>query len=355
MWKLVSHAAGLGQHPATRQLLRAQLQGTCQPVLLTTNLSPVSRRTICIASSRTKTIVNRVRLVDVQTISFMQRLFLHYHGSLSKFLPSWWSSYRAFSCVSPALVKVTTCGRRAKPNRLSSFSASSTSSVSPPPKWRVLFFGTDDFALETLKLLQAELLRRDEKGDSGGCVAELEVVCPRLRTLVPAVARYAATERLRLHTWPLEPEVLLPAAKFDIGVVASFGHLIPGKVIGAFPRGILNVHGSLLPRWRGAAPIIHALRAGATETGLTVMKIRAGRFDVGDIVATERVAVGEDERRPELTRRMADVGARLLVAVLRDLERYEAESRPQPLEGISHAPAVDKSLAFIDFSTQGRC
>jgi methionyl-tRNA formyltransferase len=171
---------------------------------------------------------------------------------------------------------------------------------------------------------------------------------------VPAVARYAAAERLRLHTWPLAPEVL-PPGKFDVGVVASFGHLIPGRVIDAFPRGILNVHGSLLPRWRGAAPIIHALRAGAAETGLTVMKIRPGRFDVGDIVATETVAVGGDERRPELTRRMAEVGARLLVDVLRDLERYEAESRPQPLEGISHAPAVDKSLAFIDFSTQGRC
>jgi methionyl-tRNA formyltransferase len=282
----------------------------------------------------------------------MQRFFLHYHGSISKFLP-WWSSYRTFfPCVSPALLKVTTCGR-AKPNRLSLFSASSTSSVSPPPKWRVLFFGTDDFALETLKLLHAELSRRDEKSGGGSCVAELEVVCPRLRTLVPAVARYAAAERLRLHTWPLAPEAL-PAGKFDVGVVASFGHLIPGRVIGAFPRGILNVHGSLLPRWRGAAPIIHALRAGATETGLTVMKIRPGRFDVGDIVATETVAVGGDERRPELTRRMAEVGARLLVAVLRDLERYEAESRPQPLEGISHAPAVDKSLAFIDFSTQGR-
>jgi methionyl-tRNA formyltransferase len=282
----------------------------------------------------------------------MQRFFLQYHGSLSKFLP-WCSSYRAFSCVSPALVKVTPCGR-AKRNRLSSFSASSTSSVSPPPKWRVLFFGTDEFALETLKLLHAELLRRDEKNGGGSCVAELEVVCPQMRTLVPAVARYAATERLRLHTWPLAPEVL-PADKFDVGVVASFGHLIPGRVIGAFPRGILNVHGSLLPRWRGAAPIIHALREGAAETGLTVMKIRPGRFDVGDIVATETVAVGGDERRPELTRRMAEVGARLLVAVLRDLERYEAESRPQPLQGISHAPAVDKSLAFIDFNAQGRC
>ena len=216
---------------------------------------------------------------------------------------------------------------------------------------RVLFFGTDEFALETLKLLHAELLLRQASPDGdSGCVADLAVVCAQMRTLVPAVTRYVTAQNLPLLHWP-PPD--LQRGQFDVGVVASFGHLIPGRIIDAFPRGILNVHGSLLPRWRGAAPIIHALRAGATQTGLTVMKIKAGRFDVGDILASEAVAVGEDERRTELTQRMAEVGGSLLLTVLRDLERFEAASRPQPLEGVSHAPAVDKSLAFIDFNSQG--
>jgi methionyl-tRNA formyltransferase len=118
---------------------------------------------------------------------------------------------------------------------------------------------------------------------------------------------------------------------------------------------MLNVHGSLLPRWRGAAPIIHALREGASETGLTVMKIKAERFDVGDILASRSVTVGEDERRPELTQRMAEAGAQLLITVLRDLERYEAEGRPQPKEGVTYAPVVNKTLAFIDFNSQVCC
>jgi methionyl-tRNA formyltransferase len=209
------------------------------------------------------------------------------------------------------------------------------------PRWRVLFFGTDEFALETLKLLHKE--------KNGGCVSEVEVVCAQMRTLVPAVTRYATAQNLPLHPWP--PGDLQPG-RFDVGVVASFGHLIPGRIIDSFPRGMLNVHGSLLPRLRGAAPIIHALRQGLSETGITIMKIKAGKFDVGDIVATESVSIGEDELRPELTQRMAEVGAKLLLSVLRDLDTFEAKSQPQPQEGVSYAQMVDKSLAFIDFSTQ---
>ena len=328
MWKLVSHASGHGQYPGPRQLLRDILSGAWRycSTLSGKVIRPkwyaaekINRETVRKFASKTGAVLGRTRSYPLMHL--LCQLYRRKRNKLEAFT-YWWSR---------------------------SFTSESFPHHSPP-RWRVLFFGTDEFALETLKVLHNEM--RAGGGGGGGCVSDLEVVCARMRTLVPAVARYTAAQHLPLHPWP--PENLQPG-RFDVGVVASFGHLIPGRVIDAFPHGMLNVHGSLLPRLRGAAPIIHAIREGMTETGLTVMKIKAGRFDVGNILASETVTIGDEEKRPELTQRMAETGAALLLTVLRDLERYEAESRPQPLEGVSYAPAVDKSLAFIDFNSQVRC
>ena len=96
-------------------------------------------------------------------------------------------------------------------------------------------------------------------------------------------------------------------AGFQLGVVASFGRLLPAALIDSFPLGVINVHGSLLPRWRGAAPVIHALAAGDTETGVSVMRVRPRRFDIGEVLAHRRVAIGQTVARKELTAQLAAV------------------------------------------------
>jgi len=211
-------------------------------------------------------------------------------------------------------------------------------------KLKIMFFGTDEFALQSLRTLHSELL-----GD-GGCVQGLEVTCLAMKTLVPATAKYAQKHKLKLHQWP--PDLNLIADEdFDLGVVASFGQLIPAKVISSFPLGMINVHGSLLPRWRGAAPVIHALANGDTITGVSIMRVRPRKFDVGEVFAMRDVEVDEYIRRPELTAKLAMLGADLLLEVLRDFEVSNRSSKQQGCEGVSQAPLLRKDMALIDWET----
>lgn len=208
-------------------------------------------------------------------------------------------------------------------------------------KLKIMFFGTDEFALQSLTTLHHEFL-------GGGCVKGLEVTCLAMKTLVPAVTKYAQENDLKLHTWP--PDIaLIDEERFDLGVVASFGQLIPAKVISSFPLGMINVHGSLLPRWRGAAPVIHALANGDKTTGVTIMRVRPKRFDVGEVFAMREVEIGDTTRRPELTAQLARVGAELLLEVVRDFETSVKLSRPQGEDGVSHAPLVRKEAALVDW------
>jgi len=92
---------------------------------------------------------------------------------------------------------------------------------------------------------------------------------------VPAAKKVADHRGLNVHIWPIEAK--LAAELFDVGVVASFGHMLPKRLIQAFPNGILNVHASLLPRWRGASPVTHAIMAGDSNTGVSIMEIAPHR------------------------------------------------------------------------------
>jgi len=205
----------------------------------------------------------------------------------------------------------------------------------------IMFFGTDDFALKSLVKLHAELLNE-------GCVKGLEVTCLETKNLEPIVAKYARKNNLRIHLWP--PDIdHIQNSEFDLGVVASFGKLIPSTIISSFPLGIVNVHGSLLPKWRGAAPVIHSLLNGDESTGVTIMKIKPKKFDTGEILAAKEVSIDEDVRRPELTTLLAETGAELLVDVLRNYEHYNKRSQNQNCEGVTHAPLVKKSIGYVDW------
>jgi methionyl-tRNA formyltransferase len=135
----------------------------------------------------------------------------------------------------------------------------------------------------------------------------------------------------------------------DIGVACAFGYLLPTAVLEAFPRGIVNLHFSLLPAYRGAAPVQRALLDGAGVTGVTTFVIDAG-MDTGPLLLAAEVPVGPDEDAGALTARLAEVGARLTVETLDALEAGEVEPRPQPEAGVSLAPKVTPEEARLDFT-----
>ena len=136
----------------------------------------------------------------------------------------------------------------------------------------------------------------------------------------------------------------------DVLVVAAYGLILPPAVL-SWPRlGCLNIHASLLPRWRGAAPIQHAILAGDAATGITIMQMDAG-LDTGPIVSMVETPVEPTETAGALTERLAGMGATAIVATLRRLARDGTlDSKPQPAEGATYANKIDSAQALLDWS-----
>ncbi|MFM7627807.1 MAG: methionyl-tRNA formyltransferase, partial [Gammaproteobacteria bacterium] len=134
----------------------------------------------------------------------------------------------------------------------------------------------------------------------------------------------------------------------DVMVVVAYGLILPPEAL-ALPRsGCLNIHASLLPRWRGAAPIQRALLAGDAETGVAIMQMDAG-LDTGPVLLERRVAIGPDEDSPALHARLAALGAAALLEALDGIEAGTLLPRAQPAEGVTYAAKLDKSEARIDW------
>jgi len=138
----------------------------------------------------------------------------------------------------------------------------------------------------------------------------------------------------------------LAALEPDLAIVVAYGLILPRAVLQTPLHGCLNLHASLLPRWRGAAPIQRAIMAGDTETGVTVMRMDEG-MDTGPICMMDRLAIGADLTAGELHDELAFVGARLMGRAINALARNELECRPQPEEGAIYAPKISKEEARI--------
>jgi methionyl-tRNA formyltransferase len=131
-------------------------------------------------------------------------------------------------------------------------------------------------------------------------------------------------------------------------VVAAYGLILPAWTL-ALPRhGCINIHGSLLPRWRGAAPIQRAIEAGDAETGITIMQMDAG-LDTGAMLLTGRTAISAEDTSASLHDRLAAQGAALVVQALADLQRAALQPVPQPAQGATYAAKIDKAEAAIDW------
>ena len=140
----------------------------------------------------------------------------------------------------------------------------------------------------------------------------------------------------------------LQAACLDVMVVAAYGLILPEWVLTTPRLGCLNIHGSLLPRWRGAAPIQRAIEAGDGETGITIMQMDAG-LDTGAMLLTEATPIGPDDTSATLHDRLAGIGARLIVAALARLQAAPLAGTAQPEAGANYAKKIEKAEAAIDW------
>ncbi|XP_009902250.2 methionyl-tRNA formyltransferase, mitochondrial [Dryobates pubescens] len=212
------------------------------------------------------------------------------------------------------------------------------------PPWRVLFFGTDRFAVTVLRALQAA-----REPSENLLVSRLEVVTlpSRLRGDLP-VKSCAQEFQLPVHEWPHTG----PVGQFDVGVVASFGRLLSKELILQFPYGVLNVHPSCLPRWRGPAPVVHTVLHGDEVAGVTIMEIRSKRFDVGPIIKQEEFPVPPCCTAKELEVLLAKMGANMLISVLKNLPESLQNKREQPKEGVTFAPKISVAKSCVKWEEQ---
>jgi methionyl-tRNA formyltransferase len=145
-----------------------------------------------------------------------------------------------------------------------------------------------------------------------------------------------------------EAEEIFRGHEADAAVVIAYGLILPKPILDAVPLGCFNLHASLLPRWRGAAPINRAIMAGDTATGVMSMRMDEG-LDTGDIALAERVPIGADMTAGDLHDALARLGADLMVRAIAALERGSLTLTPQPSEGVTYAAKIDKGETRIDW------
>jgi methionyl-tRNA formyltransferase len=226
---------------------------------------------------------------------------------------------------------------------------------SPAASLRVAFAGTPEFAATALAAIHAAgctvplvLTQPDRPAGRG-----MKLTSSPVKALAQSLGIPVAQPRsLRLDgKFPDEAELgraALDDARPDVLVVAAYGLILPEWVL-ALPRlGCLNIHGSLLPRWRGAAPIHRAIEAGDAETGITIMQMDAG-LDTGNMLLVEREPIGFDDTTGTLHDRLAALGARMIVRSLADAAQGALKPVKQPDEGVNYAHKIAKAEAAIDW------
>ncbi|MFC3282802.1 methionyl-tRNA formyltransferase [Litchfieldella rifensis] len=213
---------------------------------------------------------------------------------------------------------------------------------------RVIFAGTPDFAAASLSALL------DSDHQVVAVYTQPDRPAGRGRKLTPSPVKALAFE----HELPVhQPRTLkdtsaqaeLAALDADIMVVVAYGLLLPQAVLDIPPRGCLNVHASLLPRWRGAAPIQRAIEAGDTESGVTIMQMDAG-LDTGPMLLTRRTPITASTTGGELHDRLAALGGEAIVAALDALAGPGLTAMPQPETGVTYAAKLSKAEAELDFT-----
>ena len=216
---------------------------------------------------------------------------------------------------------------------------------------RIAFFGTPDFAVPTLDALAREQ-------EIAVVVAQPDKPAGRgMKLQAPAVAVKAKELGLPLMQPPkIRNDEFLGAIRElapDVGIVVAYGKILPAALLAIPKHGFLNVHASILPKYRGAAPIQRAIEAGETETGVAIMRVDE-ELDHGPIFAIETLAIDPDEHSPSLFRRLSSLGAEALVRVLRDIARGTAVETPQDHASATHAAKIAKEEGLVTFDEDAK-
>jgi len=217
-------------------------------------------------------------------------------------------------------------------------------------KISIIFAGTPEFAvpaLEKINLAGFEiklvLTQPDRKSGRGMNVNNSPVKQKSIELDLPVY----------------QPEVLknnkealnkITSKKADILIVVAYGLIIPDEILNAYNGHIYNIHASLLPRWRGAAPIHRAIEAGDKETGITIMKI-AHKLDAGPMITKEKVSISEDDTTDSLSKKLSELGASMIISLLNNIERGKViKLEKQDEENVTYAKKINKLEAILDFN-----
>jgi methionyl-tRNA formyltransferase len=212
----------------------------------------------------------------------------------------------------------------------------------------LIFMGTPDFAVPALIELAARghdiaavYTRAPKPAGRGMDVQVTPVAREALRLSIPVLT--PATMKTD------EAQAAFAAHKADAAVVVAYGLILPKSVLDAVPLGCFNIHASILPRWRGAAPIKRAIIAGDAESGVSIMRMDEG-LDTGDVAMIERVRITDDMTAGELHDALAPLGADAMLRALAALERGSLQFTPQPEAGVTYAEKIQKTETRIGWS-----
>jgi methionyl-tRNA formyltransferase len=210
---------------------------------------------------------------------------------------------------------------------------------------RLVYFGTPGFAVPTLERLldrhftvAAVVTQPDRPRGRGQRESAAPVKAAALSRGLPVLQ----PERLREESFLEQVRRLAP----DVGVVAAYGKILPQALLDIPRLGLLNVHASVLPRWRGASPVHRAVMAGDAETGVSIMRV-VRELDAGPVFAVRRRPIGADETSEDVERHLAVMGADLLVSVLDEIDAGTAHETPQDEAGVTYAPRLTKDEGLI--------
>jgi methionyl-tRNA formyltransferase len=216
------------------------------------------------------------------------------------------------------------------------------------PALRIVYFGTPEFAVPTLRRLL------DSRHTIALLVSQPDRPKGRGHHLLPTPTKEVAASRGVPVAQPerLKDETFLRTIadlQVDLGVVAAYGRLLPEALLQIPRLGMINVHGSILPRWRGAAPVHRAVIAGDTETGVTIMRV-VKELDAGAMFVSSRRPIGPDETSVEVERDLAQIGAGLLADTVEALAEGRAIETDQPADGVTYAAKLTKAESAVPWT-----
>lgn len=220
--------------------------------------------------------------------------------------------------------------------------------LQPKKSTQLAFFGTAEFSGPSLKRLI----------ESGAHIAVVvtkpDARIGRHKTPQPPLVKQIANEHQIPIIQPAAKHEVLPLLKsldlqIDAAIVVAYGMILPPEVLNYFPSGMINVHASLLPRFRGPSPIEAAILEGDNQTGVTLMQL-AAQMDAGDIYTQKKIALNKNETRPELYSQLSQIGAELLVECIDNIISGEIPPQPQNEEEATYTKLIKKSDGIIDWS-----